>query len=395
MILFKNCSVLPELTEGFDGTICDILTDGERIKGIYECGQCPEEADIVIDENGRFVLPGFIDMHVHLTLSGNDTRIDNEKSGVQRGYDALKYAQDALNAGFTTLRDVGATHNIAIDLRNSINQGDFVGPTIHACGRILTPTEIGNEFLPGLYNEVDTPDEIVKAVRQEVAKGADYIKVMGSGAAQNPGGEPGKPIITLDDLRTMVEAAAFKGTYVASHCHGATAIHNAILAGVHTIEHASYLTDESIELLKGNTNSYIIPTLLIVWKLTADVAESSAYMGEKAREMLGAVKTGIRKAYDAGLTLGFGTDTGIDPVHHGQNSEEFILRRDFWGMKEIDILKQATINSATIMGIDKDYGTISAGKFADFVVLDRNPLEDIAAAHDGVVSVVKWGEIVR
>ena len=395
MILFKNCSVLPELMDGFSEAKCDILTDGKRIKGIYKCGECPFESETVIDEDGRFVLPGFIDMHVHLTLSGDDTRIDNEKSGVQRGYDALKYAQDALNAGFTVLRDVGATHNIAINLRNSINKGDFVGPTIYACGLILTPTEIGNDFLPGLYSEVDTPDEIIKAVRQEVAKGADYIKVMGSGSAQNPGGEPGKPIITLEDLKVMVEAAAFKDTYVAAHCHGATAIHNAILAGVHTIEHASYLTDESIELLKGNTDSYIIPTLLIVWKLTADVAESSAYMGEKAREMLNAVKTGIRKAYDAGLTLGFGTDTGIDPVHHGQNSEEFALRRDFWGMKEIDILKQATINSAKIMGIDKDYGTLAVGKYADFVVLDRNPLKDIAAAHDGVVSVVKWGKVVR
>ena len=208
MILFKNCSVLPELMDGFSEAKCDILTDGKRIKGIYKCGECPFESETVIDEEGRFVLPGFIDMHVHLTLSGDDTRIDNEKSGVQRGYDALKYAQDALNAGFTVLRDVGATHNIAINLRNSINKGDFVGPTIYACGLILTPTEIGNDFLPGLYSEVDTPDEIIKAVRQEVAKGADYIKVMGSGSAQNPGGEPGKPIITPEDLKVMVEAAA-------------------------------------------------------------------------------------------------------------------------------------------------------------------------------------------
>ena len=214
MILFKNCSVLPELMDGFSEAKCDILTDGKRIKGIYKCGECPFDSETVIDEEGRFVLPGFIDMHVHLTLSGDDTRIDNEKSGVQRGYDALKYAQDALNAGFTVLRDVGATHNIAINLRNSINKGDFVGPTIYACGLILTPTEIGNDFLPGLYSEVDTPDEIIKAVRQEVAKGADYIKVMGSGSAQNPGGEPGKPIITLEDMKVMVEAAAFKDTYV-------------------------------------------------------------------------------------------------------------------------------------------------------------------------------------
>lgn len=137
MILFKNCSVLPELMDGFSEAKCDILTDGKRIKGIYKCGECPFESETVIDEDGRFVLPGFIDMHVHLTLSGDDTRIDNEKSGVQRGYDALKYAQDALNVGFTVLRDVGATHNIAINLRNSINKGDFVGPTIYAWDLII------------------------------------------------------------------------------------------------------------------------------------------------------------------------------------------------------------------------------------------------------------------
>lgn len=395
MLLLKNCRVLPELTEEYQGTSCDVLIEGEKIKAIYACGECPEEAEDVIDLNGKYLLPGFFDLHVHLTLSGGDTLIDNAKTAVQQALDAAKFARDSLLAGFTTLRDVGSSYNVAVDLRNSVNEGKLAGPNIYASGKIVTATEVGNDFFEGLYSEADGESEIWKAVRQEMKAGADFIKIMGTGAVMNPGGEPGQPIYTLDELKAVVSAAAFKDTYVATHCHGTRAIKNSIIAGVRTIEHASILDDEAIEMLKGNEKSYIVPTLKIIWGLADSVPESSVFMKAKAKHVLECIRVGIRKAYDAGLVLGFGTDTGAVPLIHGENGDEFMLRKEFWGMDEIDIIRQATINSAVIIGKDKEYGTVKAGKYADLVIVDGNPVKDISVLRKNIDTVIKSGVIVR
>lgn len=395
MMLLKNCSVLPELTEEYQGISCDVLIEGEKIKGIYACGECPEEAEDVIDLKGKYLLPGFFDLHVHLTLSGGDTLIDNAKTAVQQALDAAKYARDSLLAGFTTLRDVGSSYNVAVDLRNAINEGKLAGPNIYASGKIVTATEVGNDFFEGLYSEADGEHEIWKAVRREMKSGADFIKIMGTGAVMNPGGEPGQPIYTLEELKAVVDAAAFKDTYVATHCHGTRAIKNSVIAGVRTIEHASILDDEAIEMLKGNEKSYIVPTLKIICGLADSVPESSVFMKAKAKHVLECIRVGIRKAYDAGLVLGFGTDTGAVPLIHGENGDEFMLRKEFWNMDEIDIIRQATINSAVIIGKDKEYGTVKAGKYADLVIVDGNPLKDISVLRKNIDTVIKAGVIVK
>ncbi len=395
MKVLKNCRFIPELVEGYEGTSGDILVEDGRILEVTEGKDAyPEDAE-VYDMGGKYALPGFFDMHIHLSLSGGDTLIDNAKSPVQQTLDAVKFAQDSLYAGFTTIRDVGSCYNVAVDLRNAINDGKITGPNIIACGKIITPTESGNEFFADMYEEADGPEEILKAVRNEMKKGADFIKIMGTGAVMNPGGEPGQPIYTLDELKAVVEAAKFKDTYVATHCHGTQAIKNSIIAGVHTIEHASVLDDEAIEMLKGNEDTFIIPTLNVIYGLVDSVPESSTFMMAKAKWVMERIKIGIRKAYDAGLLLGFGTDQGATPLRHGKNGAEFVLRKEFWDMKEIDILKQATINSAIIAGCDKDYGTIKAGKVADIVGIDGNPIEDISRCRDNVEVVVKSGELVK
>ena len=395
MKVLKNCRFIPELMEGYEGTSGDVLVKDDRILKITECAdEYPEDVE-VYDMGGKYALPGFFDMHIHLSLSGGDTLIDNAKTPVQQALDAVKFAQDSLMAGFTTLRDVGSYFNVAVELRDAINAGKIVGPNIIASGKIVTPTENGNDFFAGLYNEADGPDEIRKAVREEMKNGADFIKIMSTGAVMNPGGEPGQPIYSLEELKAVVEAAKFKDTYVATHCHGTRAIKNSILAGVHTIEHASVLDDEAIEMLKGNENTYIIPTLNIISGLVESVPESSTFMMAKAKRILECIKVGIRKAYDAGLLLGFGTDQGATPLKHGENGDEFALRKEFWDMKEIDIIKQATINSAIIAGRDKDYGTIKAGKVADIVGVEGNPLEDISRLRNHVEVVVKSGSVVK
>ena len=395
-MLLKNCKVLPELTEGYEGTTCDVFIEGDRIKGIYECGVCQKSEvrfsdEDSIDLNGKYLLPGFFDLHVHFSLSGGDTLIDNAKSPVEQAYDAVKFAQDSLKAGFTTIRDVGSYDNVAIHLRDAIRNGRFAGPNIYASGRIIIATEAGNSFFSGLYNEADGPQEIWKAVRQEMQCGADFIKILGTGAVMNPNSEPGQPIYTYDEVKAVVEAARFKDTYVATHCHGVRAIKDSIRVGVRTIEHGSFIDEEAIEMLVGNKNTYLVPTLKIIYGLVDSVPESSAFMVEKAKYVLREVKTRIRKAYEAGLILGFGTDTGAVPLIHGENADEFMLRRDFWGMKEIDILKQATINSAVIIGKEKDYGSVKVGKVADLVVVDGDPTKDISLLRHHIDLVIKSG----
>lgn len=215
MLLLKNCKFIPDLVEGYEGTTGDILVENDRIKSIAPCGTLQtEEGDQVLDMKGQYVLPGLFDLHIHLTLSGGETLVDNAKSAVQQTLDAVKYATDTLMAGFTTVRDVGSSYNVAVELRNAIQAGNFPGPNIVACGRIVTATECGNDYFQDMYAEADGREEIWKAVREEMKRGADFIKIMGTGAVMNPGGEPGQPIYTLDELKAVVEAAAFKDTYV-------------------------------------------------------------------------------------------------------------------------------------------------------------------------------------
>ena len=394
-VVLKNCAILSELTGGLPQGQYHIVLKDDRIAEILPASSPVPEADTCLDMEGKYVLPGFFDMHIHLSLSGGDTLIDNAKTGVQQALDGVKFVRDTLMSGFTTIRDVGSYYNVGIELRNAINSGKILGPTIYASGRAVSPTEAGNEFFIGLYNEADGEEGVRRAVRQEMQCGADFIKVMGTGAVMNPGGTPGQPIYTLEELCALVKAAEFKDTYIAIHCHGTEAIKNAIRAGVRTIEHASILDDEAIEMLKGNEKTFLVPTLKIIHGLSDSVPESSTFMLEKARYILECVRTGIRKAYDAGLTMGFGTDTGATPLFHGENGDEFILRKEFWGMKEIDIIKQATINSATLMGIEKDYGTIEVGKKADLVAVKGDPLEDISVLRHQVKTVVKHGVVVR
>lgn len=395
MLVLKNCNLVTELVEGYKERTGDIHVDGERISGIYPCGSEIPAGSEVMDMSGKYVMPGFFDLHIHFTLSGGDTLVDNMKSPVQQALDAAQFAKDTLMAGFTTVRDVGSSYNVAVDLRNAIDAGKLTGPNIIASGKILTPTESGNEFFKGLYVEADSKDEIWKAVRGEMKAGADFIKIMGTGAVMNPGGQPGQPIYTLEELKHVVEAAKFKNTYVATHCHGTVSIKNSVKAGVRTIEHGSILDDEAIDMLKGNTESYIVPTLSIIRGLVKSVPESSTFMVEKAKFVERSVKVGIRKAYEAGLVLGFGTDQGGTPLFHGDNADEFLHRKEFWDMDEVDILKQATINSAILAKREADYGTIKVGKIADLVATGGDPIKDISVTKTNLTTVIKSGVVVK
>jgi len=379
--------------ENYNNDIADLVVKDGIIQGIYPVGESGYLGTDVHDIKGAYVLPGFIDMHVHLTLSAGDTLLDSNKEPVQLTLDGYRFALDSLKNGFTTIRDVGAGNKVVIGIRDSINKGELIGPNIYASGRIVTPTESGNDFFKNMYLEVDSPDAMAGAVRQVMKDGADFIKLMGTGAMMNPGGVPGQAICFEEEFQAIVRAAEFKDTYVAVHCHGTEAIKTAIRAGCRTIEHASMMDDEAIEMLM-TSKSYIVPTLSAVNTLLSDLPESSIHMRAKAEACLNQTIEGVSKAYKKGIKMGYGTDQGITGLYHGDNGLEFELRKKLIKMDTLEIIKQATINSAEIMGIDDKVGSIAVGKMADLVVLEGNPLNDITVLRQGVKQVIKSGTIV-
>ena len=222
MTVLRNCRVLPELTPGCDGDRADIVIEGAKIAEILPtktvCG------GQILDMTGNTVLPGLIEAHVHLDLCGMSTFEENTQSDVYRSMRALKLAQDNLRRGYTTIRDLGDRGNIIIELSKAIRDQYAVGPDILTSGVILTPTEAGNEFFGTMYRECDSPMEYRKAVRRQYQLGADWVKVMITGAAMNPGGEPGRLIVTEDELMEVTKTARLVNRPVAAHCVGTSAI---------------------------------------------------------------------------------------------------------------------------------------------------------------------------
>lgn len=392
-MIIKNARFLPALTEGFEEESGDLRLRDGRIAEIG-VGLSPEAGEQVLDAAGRTLLPGLIDMHVHLAITGGDMLGDNFKALPYRMMETYRFALDSLNAGFTTLRDVGDVNYMVLSLRDFINEGKIPGPRIWGSGKILTPIESGNEYFDGMYEECNSVDEVRIACRRQFSHCADFIKVMASGAISNPGGVPGMTIETEAELTEMVRCARQRNTYVAAHCHGEDSIRLCLKCGVKTIEHATLMDDDIIqELRKGE--SFIVPTLICSSRIHDTEADFAEFMSRKTGDMLQKRDYWLKKAYEAGLIMGFGTDAGTTENWHGQNADEFIERYERIGMRPIDILKQATIYSAAIMGIDDVAGSIKTGKYADLVIVDGNPDEDIYSVRKGITTVIKGGEIVR
>lgn len=392
-MLLKNCSLIPELSGNIKFDKCDIEIVNGRIKSVHESGANDEPFDDAVDMGGATALPGFIDLHVHLGLSAGSVLEDNMRPIRIQVLDAMLYAQQTLKAGFTTIRDAGSGYGVATSLRDEINSGRIVGPNILACGKVLTPTETGNDFFLGLYSEFNGRNEAVAFSRQEFKAGADYIKVMGSGAFMNPGGEPGATIALDEELKALVEIASMKNSYVAVHAHGPSAVRQAIRCKIRTIEHGSMVDEAGIEELKAG-ESFLVPTIigLFTWD---EATKNNPKEWEKIEPMLATIEKSMKSAYNAGLKLGFGTDMGVPDCFHGSNGKEFLIRHDLLGMKPLDILLQATKYSAEIAMIDDKVGTIEAGKAADLVFVDGNPLKDIRCVTDSIICIYKDGKRIE
>ncbi|HKR06542.1 MAG TPA: amidohydrolase family protein [Bacteroidia bacterium] len=360
--------------------------------------------DKVIDLKNKTVLPGLIDMHVHLDHQQSKTsHIDEFTTNIADiAYRSVTYSEKTLLAGFTTVRDLGGETNIS--LREAIKKGTIKGPRIFTAGIPIGATgghsdpSIGyrDDLMgdPGITRGVaNGADECRKAVRQQYKRGADLIKVMATGGVLSLEKNGSGPQYSEEELKAIVETAKDLGLKVAAHAHGAEGIKRAAKAGVSSIEHGSFMDDECIDLMK-KFGTYYIPTLLAGNSVT-DSAMVTGYFPEpirtKAMGIAPAMKITFSKAYKAGVKIAFGTDAGVFP--HGRNAKELQLMVEY-GMPAMTAIKCATLTAAELLDEKDKLGSVETGKFADIIAVDGNPLNDIKILQD-VKFVMKDGVVFK
>ena len=357
----------------------------------------------VIDLSNQFVLPGLMDMHVHLQFElGPDNDRDTLKMSDQlMQMRSIYFAMNTLLAGFTTVRDVGSSSQEMYAMRDAIKNGWIGGPRIIAAGGVgitgghadisgMSP--ILMEFFTS-ENICDGPYDCRRAARNVIKYGADLIKITSTGGVMTDRATGTGQQMEMDELREIVLAAARMGRKVASHAHHEDGIVAALEAGVASIEHGSYTGPRAIRLFR-ETGAYLVPTLL-AGKTVATLALELDYMTDVVKKK--AIRVGndmagnFEKAHKAGVNIAFGTDSGIS--RHGTNAEEAVLMVKA-GMSEMDVIVTATINAADLIDMSDSIGTIEAGKFADIIAVDRSPLDNIDELLD-VDFVMKSGKVYK
>lgn len=396
MIVIRNCRLVKALTEDYGNEFGDVYIQGDKIAAITEpgAGFASKEELTEIQAEGKTLIPGLIEMHAHLygfIFNYYELQCMSEGRII---FGVVDFANEYLRQGFTTIRDCGSSYNAVATVRDAIKAGIIKGPRLIPCGLIITPTETGNNSFSDLYLEADGPEEMRKACRKELQKGNEFIKLMVSGAFMNEGAEPGVQIAEPEEIEAAVAAAKRKGTYVCAHCHGAGAIKDAIRAGVRTVEHGTFMDEEGLEMLKNNKDTFLVPTGAVgLYCLDTSNPDVSKELYEKSVQAAEIEIANINRAYKAGLKLGFGSDIDLEALraHPGY---EFIARKEYYTFNDLDILLQATKNSAEIMGLEDMIGTVKAGKKADLVLVDGKPDEDIYVMTKPPVHVIKDGDVL-
>jgi imidazolonepropionase-like amidohydrolase len=388
-----------------------VIVHGNAIVDVGSNLPTPSGAQVV-DMGDATLAPGFMDAHTHLTLdySGdyNMRRLHELDLNVsEQAIRATIFARATVEAGFTTVRDlgsrfVGSRELVDVALRNSINKGVIVGPRmlvatkgIGATGGHFDPTSGFRDFLFGRepdYTDgiADGPEEIRKAVRFEVKNGADVIKAAVSGGVLSLADEVDTPQLTPAEMAALVDESHRLRKKVAVHCHGDQAAREAIEAGVDSIEHGSFMKPETLTRMK-NKGTFLTPTLMATEWIMSKLDNYPAALQAKAKAAGAARSDMFRSAVKMGVKISFGTDAAVFP--HGQNAKEFKLMVDL-GMTPIDALKSATANDAELLGIAQKVGTLEKGKLADIVAMPGDPVSDITAT-ERVFFVMKEGKIVR
>lgn len=385
-----------------------IIVQGRKIVEVRE-GFAEVPGARVVDLRTSTVMPGLIDSHVH--VGGLDDPLRARLEGSSRdledeAFTALGNARKLLMAGFTTVRDLNGNPRLLRALRDAVGRGELVGPTVLYAGRTVGITMGHGSGQPGLNRTLteaaldperasgrcDGADSCRKAVRYQIGMGADVIKIAASGGVlSDVAGGLGKQM-TDEEMRAVVETARSFGRKVAAHAHGVDGVNAALKAGVSSIEHGTFTNDETFRLYR-QTGAYYVPTLLApVYALKS--AERGALRPSqvaKAREAAGNAEKSFGRAIREGVKIAFRTDSGVSP--HGVNAEEFALMTRN-GMSAMEAIKAATVNAADLLDRSASIGTIEAGKDADIVAVEGDPLTDVSRLQR-IGFVMKWGEVVK
>ena len=384
-----------------------VVVRGDRIESVGpDEGSEPEGR--VIDLSTRTVLPGLMDMHAHMIGldDGGGTYADLVmRSGAQEAFTGVAHARETLEAGVTTVRDVGTFRAfVDVALRDAIEAGVVPGPRMMCAGAYVTSSTGGGD-IPGLAVDVDavlprdlrfgvanSVDDVRRVVREILHRGADLIKVIATGAVLTEGTTPGAPEFSEDEIRAAVQEASYYGAHVAAHAHGAEGIKNAVRAGVRSIEHGSLMDDEAIDLM-AERGTYLVADIYDGdWIAETGRREGwSASSLRKNDETTLAQREGFEKAVTAGVKIAYGTDSGVYPHRFvGRQMAKMVKH----GMTPMQAIRSATTVAAELLGWQDRVGSLEPGTFADLIAVDADPLEDITEL-ERVTFVMKGGQILK
>ena len=403
---YLHCGRLLTMQNARLQTAVTLVVEGDKIIRIEPGYTVPPTGAEVIDLKNKTVLPGLIDCHVHLEWEQNrnsytEKYVLNEADVAFR---SVVYAQRTLLAGFTTVRDLGG-QGVNLALRNAINAGLVSGPRILTAGRALSITGGHGDPTNGAkWDLFDPPgpemgiadglDECRAAVRNQVKRGADCIKVCATGGVLSLARDGRLPHYAQDELAIIVSTARDLGIPVAAHAHGDEGIRRAVLAGVVSIEHGTFMSDSTMELMKQRGTWYV-PTLTAGWAVSDSARLAKGFFPEvvrvKALDIGPKIQATLVRAHQQGVKIAFGTDAGVFP--HGRNNLEFGHMANA-GMTSAAILRSATLDAATMLRMSDRIGSLETGKFADIIAVEGNPLDDIRAM-EKVVFVMKGGRVFK
>ncbi len=374
-----------------------VVIDGGRILWVGSDSAARLSKDVhAIEGRGKALLPGLIDCHVHYCLDASPDPIATfqQDDPTVTGVKAATHAQATLNAGITTVRDVGSRNHISISLGRAIRAGVMPGPRTLSAGLAICMMG-GHAWFIG--RQADGRDDVIKAVREQIQHGADVIKLIATGGVLTPGGTPGSPQLTFEELQVAVHEARLAGRRVAAHAHGAEGMKNAIRAGVDSIEHGTLLDDDALELFLLH-KTFLVPTLSAI---QTGVEHGKAggmpdHALQKVTLLADGLKVNFQKAIKAGVRIAMGTDAGTPFNPHGRNAQELRRMVDL-GLSPLQAIQAATSSASSLLGLDQEIGSVEPGKLADLIVVDGNPLEDIALLEDPnrIVTVIQGGKIVK
>jgi imidazolonepropionase-like amidohydrolase len=403
---YLHCGKILDVQSGKELSNQTIVVSKTKIIKIVE-GFIPKvnPSDIEIDLKNKYILPGLIDLHVHIESVNNSHSyiskyVDNE---ADVAFESVKYAEITLLAGFTTVRDLGGS-GVNISLRNAINKGIVKGPRIFTAGKSIAttgghadPSNGSNRKLVGdpgpKEGVINSPEEGVKAVRDRYKEGADVIKITATGGVLSVAKSGKNPQFTIEEIKAITTTAKDYNMLTAAHAHGDEGMQRAILGGIKTIEHGTFMSDETMEMMK-KYDCYLVPTIT-AGKEVAHNAEIEGFYPDivvpKAREVGPKIQSTFGKAYKKGVKIAFGTDAGVFP--HGQNGKEFGYMVAA-GMPILAAIQSATITNAMLLGIDNEIGQLKPNFTADIVAFDQSPFQNINTL-EKTVFVMKEGKIYK